>query len=191
MDNLTAGTEPFEAGCDYSSVVFSVVQAAHAVISIFAEERDAIKQRCSANGIVTNRSRFLLKPPHEVLPDCDGADLALVVADGNYMVPAASIDLYCTADRLRQGGRAVMNLTLTATGTIFHEFLRMVRGRWKLETEIDWTSNFTKETKRRAVRVDWLDLVPFCGKRSRSLARRIRRKIGKSFVHPDDAILWT
>jgi Methyltransferase domain len=191
LGNVKAGAKTLETGCGYSSVVFSIVGAEHVVISPFAEEHDAIKQWCSANGIVTDHTRFIPKPSQEVLPSLDVAELDLVLIDGDHAFPAPFIDWYYTADRMRHGGRMVVDDTQITTGTILHEFLRMEHGRWKLEKEIGKTSIFVKETTGSAVRVEWFGLQPFCAKRTRGLARRIRRKIGKTLVHPDDAIFWT
>jgi hypothetical protein len=188
--NVKPGSKTLETGSGYSSVVFSIVHANHIAISPFAEEHDAIKQWCAASGIATDETRFIAKPSQEVLPNLKDQDFDLVLIDGDHAFPAPFIDWYYTADRLKEGGRMIVDDTHLVTGTILREFLRMERGRWELEVEIDKTSIFRRVTSGSAVQVEWFGLQPFCAKRNRGLAQRIRRKLAKTIAHPDDAIFW-
>jgi predicted O-methyltransferase YrrM len=190
IQSVQPGSRTLETGCGYSSVVFSILQAEHVAISPFAEEHDAIKQWCAANGIPTDRTRFIAKPSQEALPSLDTGELDLVLIDGDHAFPAPFIDWYYTADRLKQGGRVIVDDTHLITGTLLSEFLQMERGRWKLEAEIGKTAIFTKVVAGRVAQPKWFGAQPFCARRDRSLVRRIRRKLGRILVHPEDAIFW-
>jgi predicted O-methyltransferase YrrM len=190
MSNLSPGARTIETGCGYSSVVFSIVQTQHIVISPFAAEHDAIKQWCAANDISTEQTQFIAKPSQNVMPGLNDEPLDLVLIDGDHAFPAPFIDWYYTANRLKQGGCMVVDDIHLVTGTILHEFLSMERGRWELEGTLGKTSIFRKIMLGNVADVEWFGMQPFGARRKRDLFRRVRRKLGKLIVDPEDAIFW-
>lgn len=188
--NVETGARTVETGCGYSSVVFSMKQARHFVISPFSEEHTAIMEWCSDHGISIEQTQFIANRSQAVLPQMTEGEWDLILIDGDHAFPGPFIDWYYTVDRLKQGGRLIVDDTHLVTGQILRDFLRMERGRWQLEEEIDKTAIFRKISQGPVTDVEWFGLQPFCGKRERSFLRRVGRKAARAMVHRDDALFW-
>ena len=160
--NVKPGFTTLETGCGYSSVAFAIAGANHTVLSPIAAEHDAIQHWCKTHNINLAQTEFLAQASQDVLHSLPQTPLDVVLVDGNHAFPTPFIDWYYTAERVKEGGRMMIDDTQIITGKILRDFLASEEGRWSLETELGKTAIFRRITSESVTRGFWFGQQPYC-----------------------------
>ena len=136
--------QTLETGCGYSTIVFAAAGAEHTVVSPTEAEHDRVRAWCEQNGVDASSVRFVPGPSERELPKLEATELDLVLIDGCHAFPWPFFDWFYTVDRLRQGGRLLVDDTQIRTGWTLRSFLRADRKRWRLTKEFRRTVVFEK-----------------------------------------------
>ena len=161
-ENVKPGFSTLETGCGYSSVAFAIAGAQHTVLSPIAAEHDAIQRWCVGQGIAMDKIEFLAKASQDIVHSLPQTPLDVVLVDGNHAFPTPFIDWYYTAERVKEGGRMMIDDTQIITGKILRDFLVSEEGRWVLETELGKTAIFRRVTSESVTRGFWFGMQPYC-----------------------------
>jgi hypothetical protein len=106
----TPGAKTLETGCGVSTALFALWGADHTCVVYHQQEADVLLAWAAERDIDTSSLRFEVGPSELVLPRLvDDGELDLVFVDGSHGFPAAIIDWFYAAGRLRDGGIAVFD----------------------------------------------------------------------------------
>ena len=107
---VTPGARTLETGCGISTALFLLWGAEHTCVVFHQGEADVLLAWARERAIDTSSLRFEVGPSEHVLPRLTGeGELDVVLVDGAHGFPAAIIDWYYAAGRLRSGGVAVFD----------------------------------------------------------------------------------
>ena len=108
---VEAGSRTLETGCGISTALFLLWGASHTCVVYHQGEADVLLEWAASRGLDTSRLTFEVGPSEAVLPRLagDGEALDVVFVDGSHGFPAAIIDWYYAAGRLRSGGVVVFD----------------------------------------------------------------------------------
>jgi hypothetical protein len=98
-----------ETGAGLSTIVFAACGAAHVAVTPEAAEETAVRAACKELGISTEGLEFVIGPSQEVLPALPERGLDLALIDGAHGFPYAILDWWQVGQRLRLGGRIVLD----------------------------------------------------------------------------------
>lgn len=173
--NVEPGWRTLETGCGYSSIVLAACGAEHTVISPSASEHERIRAWCGEHGIPTGALTFVAAPSEVALPGLEGGDLDMVLVDGCHGFPWPFLDWFYTAEKLRVGGRLIVDDTDLRTGDVLRSFLCSEKERWAHLKDFKRTSLFEKISEDVLKGAEWTT-QPWCAKRVSRLGR-IRQRM--------------
>jgi hypothetical protein len=130
------GWRTLEIGAGYSTVVFALRGAEHAVIAPVREEFERIEAWAAGHGLSFDNVSFLQGVSEHILPTLETGPLDLVLIDGWHAFPSPFINWYYAAERLKIGGIVVLDDTQLRTYHVLDAFMRAEKGRWALESRI-------------------------------------------------------
>lgn len=161
-ENVQPGFSTLETGCGYSSVAFAIAGSQHTVLSPIAAEHEAIQRWCASQDIAMDKIEFFAQASQDIVHSLPQTPLDVVLVDGNHAFPTPFIDWYYTAERVKEGGRMMIDDTQIITGKILKDFLISEEGRWVLETELGKTAIFRRVTSESVTRGFWFGMQPYC-----------------------------
>lgn len=104
------GVRTLETGCGISTALFAVWGCAHTCVVYHQVEADVMVTWAAERGISLDAVTFAVGPSEQVLPALtEPAELDVMLVDGNHGFPAAILDWYYGAGRLRDGGAVVFD----------------------------------------------------------------------------------
>jgi predicted O-methyltransferase YrrM len=107
-----------------------------------------------------------------VLPSFEGPELDFVLVDGDHAFPTPFIDWYYAAERLRVGGRMMIDDIPLRTGAVLDDFLSTETTRWRAVRRLPRTVVYEKLTTTVIDFAGWMS-QPWCMQPT-SLAGRAR-----------------
>lgn len=128
------GARTLETGAGLSTILFTVKRCHHTAVTADANEADRILAWCQANGVPTDRLKFVARPSEDALPELELEPLDLVLIDGAHGFPFPFLDWFYAGRHLRVGGLAVVDDTQIWTGRVLRHFLAS-DPNWRIETE--------------------------------------------------------
>jgi Methyltransferase domain len=132
LDSLVAeGANTLETGAGDSTILFASKGCRHTVVTPAADEVEAIRAYCEAQGIGLERVEFVVSRSEDYLPTLEREDLDFVLIDGHHAFPTPFLDWQYTADRLRVGGKLWIDNTEIWTGRVLRDFLKAEPG-WRV-----------------------------------------------------------
>jgi predicted O-methyltransferase YrrM len=127
----TAESVTLETGSGRSTLILLHAGVArHIAIQPSADEFEAIREFCGAEGISTAALEPVVAKSQEYLPHATVPPLDIVLIDGAHAFPFPFVDWYFTASALKPGGLLIVDDVQIATGAILADFL---------EAEAGWT----------------------------------------------------
>lgn len=127
-----------ETGSGASSIVFAGRGSEHTAISPDAGEHARIREWCKANGVATDRVKFLAESSDAALMGgWEPRPLDLVLVDGAHLFPFPALDWYLTSRHLRVGGRVVLDDAFLPSVSMVVRFLRS-NPSWAFEGAISY-----------------------------------------------------
>lgn len=103
------GMATLETGSGASTLVFAAGGAVHEAVTPAADEEERFRRECERHGIDGSRVTFRIGRSHEVLPALEPRALDLVLVDGAHGFPYPILDWWLVADRLKVGGRVLLD----------------------------------------------------------------------------------
>jgi hypothetical protein len=134
-EHVTAESQTLETGAGVTTVLFAMKKCHHTCVVPFHEEVERIKSFCTEQGVSHDRIDFVVERSEVALPQLQFEPLDLVLIDGAHGFPVPLLDWYFTADRLRVGGRLVLDDTQLWSVNVLKQFL-MHEPEWRLERDI-------------------------------------------------------
>jgi predicted O-methyltransferase YrrM len=184
FENLMTRSVTLETGCGYSTIVFALKSAHHAVISPAPQEHDLIKKWCEAHEIAFDNIEFIAAASQEVIHSLKSKEeLDMVLIDGDHAFPAPFIDWYYTADRLKCGGYVIVDDTQLITGKILRDFLlaEAKEKRWEVAKIIGKTAIFKRISSSPVARnIPWIH-QPYCMNPEELYNKKSARRQRKSY----------
>ena len=139
------GTHTIETGAGVSTIVFALNRARHTCIVPDRQVVDRIHRYCAATGVSLEDVRFVVERSEEALPRLNDSGFDFGLIDGRHGFPAPFIDWFYIADRLRTGGRLLIDDTWIWTGDVLARFLDATPG-WRRCGELPTSAAFLKES---------------------------------------------
>lgn len=121
-----AGDRTLEIGAGASTVIFASAGTRHTAISPFADEHDAIRNRCRADGVDLSCVDFVVESSDEALPGLARSEAGLVdlvLIDGDHTFPATVVDFHYANMLLRIGGILLLDDAPMGSVKIVHRFM--------------------------------------------------------------------
>jgi len=140
------GMATLETGAGSSTLAFAAGGADHVAVTPEPGEETRIRAQADRLGIDHSRVRFEIGPSHEVLPRLDPAPLDLVLIDGAHGFPYPVLDWWFTAERLKPGGRMLIDDAYMPPVAVLVDALRAQSG-WTVAESVGYrTVVVRKET---------------------------------------------
>jgi hypothetical protein len=155
--------QTIETGAGVSTIVFALKGSRHTCIVPDGHVVRRIRRYCASVGLSLHTVNFVLERSEYALPRLErtGYDFALI--DGRHGFPAPFIDWFYIADRLRPGGRLLIDDTWIWTCDVLVRFLDATRG-WQRCAALPHSAAFLKEDGD-AQHAEWVD-QPFVYRKS-------------------------
>jgi len=159
--HVEPGSRTLETGCGISTALFALWGAEHTCVVYNQQEVDIMRSWAEQRGVDISRLTFEVGPSDEVLPRLEPTELDLAFIDGSHAFPAAIIDWFYAAGRLREGGVVVTDdVQLPAVQLGLFEFLAK-DPRWEVIARTDKWAAFLRHSSG-SLREEWTD-QPFLG----------------------------
>lgn len=130
-DFVNPDSRTLETGSGISTLVFALKGAKHVAITPNGTEVVAIKEYAEKMKIDMSGITFIVENSEKYLPNCNIADLDLVLIDGKHAFPWPMLDWFYTADRLKKGGLMIIDDVKLSPVAILREFM-IEDPRWRL-----------------------------------------------------------
>jgi predicted O-methyltransferase YrrM len=143
LDHVSPGDRTLETGVGYSTVVFAIAGARHTAVAPLPAEHERVRTWCAAEQISTDDIEFVLDVSQRALPTMAG-DLDFVLVDGGHLFPVPFVDWYYAAERLRLGGRLMIDDIQLRSVEVLVDFLRADHERWREVATFERTVVFEK-----------------------------------------------
>lgn len=132
--NVTPEMKTIETGAGASTIVFAMKGSEHTAIMPDADLAERIRSYCDDRGISHDNITFIVERSEHALPHLDERDFDLALIDGRHGFPSPFIDWFYIAERLKVGGRVVIDDLHIWTCEVLMEFLA-AEDDWALEQE--------------------------------------------------------
>jgi len=148
------GMATLETGAGSSTLAFAAGGADHVAVTPEAGEETRIRAQADRLGIDHSRVRFDIGPSHEVLPRLEQTPLDLVLVDGAHGFPYPVLDWWYTAERLKPGGRMLIDDAYMPPVAVLVDALRAQAG-WKVEESVGYRTVVVRKTADTLPSWDW------------------------------------
>jgi hypothetical protein len=143
-----------ETGAGSSTLAFACRCADHTAITPSADEIHRIEDYASERKIDLATVHFVHQPSEHYLPNCDHAELDLVLLDGKHAFPWPMVDWFYTADRLRRDGLMLLDDIQMRSVSVLVDFMHSDTG-WEFCQEFSGKTAMFRKTKDRVLDVAW------------------------------------
>ncbi|MGL6337636.1 MAG: class I SAM-dependent methyltransferase [Waterburya sp.] len=130
-ENINENSITLETGAGISTILFALKSSHHTCISPDQEQVNRIKKYCQQHQISTDKIDFKIDVSEEVLPSLNISNIDLVLIDGSHAFPIPFIDWYYTYQKLKVGGKMIIDDTQLWTGFVLKQFLTL-EPEWKI-----------------------------------------------------------
>jgi predicted O-methyltransferase YrrM len=155
-EQINDSSHTLETGCGLSTVLFALSGSHHICITPAEYEVEHIKNYCQKNKISTDRLTFYTDPSEGVLPGLECEPLDLVLIDGRHGFPAPFIDFYYTANKIKLGGRLVIDDIWLWTGEVLQQFL-LSEPEWQHEADFAARTSVFRKLAEGSQSKEWCD----------------------------------
>lgn len=131
-DSVSEQSQTLETGSGISTLAFALRGSRHIAVTPSADEVANIRSYAVANQIPLDRVEFVVEPSDRYLPQCQVADLDLVLIDGKHAFPWPILDWFFTADKLKAGGLVVLDDLQMSSVSMLGDFLSE-DPRWQVD----------------------------------------------------------
>jgi hypothetical protein len=154
--HVEPGARTLETGCGISTALFALWGTEHTCVVYSQDEVDILSSWAHQREVDLSHLTFEVGPSDDVLPRLEPTDLDLALIDGSHAFPAAIIDWFYAAGRLRKGGVVVVDdVHLPAVTLGLFEFLAR-DPRWELIARTDkWAACLRQSSG--PLREEWTD----------------------------------
>ncbi|WP_019507292.1 class I SAM-dependent methyltransferase [Pleurocapsa sp. PCC 7319] len=130
-NNINEDSITLETGTGISTILFAIKSSHHTCICPSEKQVDRIKSYCQRHQINTDKIDFKIDFSEKVLPSLNINKMDLVLIDGSHAFPIPFIDWYYTYQKLKVGGKIIIDDTQLWTGLVLKQFLNL-EPEWKL-----------------------------------------------------------
>ncbi len=129
--NVSEDSITLETGTGVSTILFAIKHSHHTCISPSQPQVDRIKEYCQKHQINIDKIDFKVDCSENVLPSLNINKIDLVLIDGSHAFPIPFIDWYYTYQKLKVGGKMIIDDTQLWTGLVLKQFLNL-EPEWKI-----------------------------------------------------------
>ena len=129
-ENVNENSITLETGSGISTILFAIKSSHHTCINPSQKQVDRIKEYCQKHQISTDKIDFKIDFSEKVLPSLNINKIDLVLIDGSHAFPIPFIDWYYTYQKLKVGGKMIIDDTQLWTGLVLKQFL-ILEPEWK------------------------------------------------------------
>lgn len=159
--HVDAGSRTLETGCGISTALFGLWGTEHTCVVYSPGEVEILRTWAQQRGVDLSHMTFEIGPSDDVLPRLEPTELDLAFIDGSHAFPAAIIDWFYAAGRLREGGVVVLDdIQLPAVRLGLFEFLAK-DPRWEIVARTDKWAACVRHSSG-PLREEWTE-QPFLG----------------------------
>ncbi|MEL6442571.1 MAG: class I SAM-dependent methyltransferase [Cyanobacteria bacterium J06621_8] len=144
--NVNENSTTLETGAGISTILFAIKSSYHTCICPNQEQINLIKNYCQQHQISTEKIDFKVDVSENVLPLAQINELDLVLIDGSHAFPVPFLDWFYTYQKLKVGGRLIVDDTQLWTGYILKKFL-LFEPEWKFNVNSPPRSAFFTKVK--------------------------------------------
>ena len=124
-NNINEDSITLETGTGISTILFAIKSSHHTCISPSKKQVDRIKNYCQTHQINTDKIDFKIDFSEKVLPSLNINKIDLILIDGSHAFPIPFIDWYYTYQKLKVGGKIIIDDTQLWTGLVLKQFLNL------------------------------------------------------------------
>lgn len=163
-ENISKDSITLETGTGISTILFAIKSSHHTCINPNKKQVERIINYCKKHNINTDKIDFKLDVSEKVLPSLNIDHLDLILIDGSHAFPIPFIDWYYTYEKLKLGGKMIIDDTQLWTGWVLKKFL-IFEPEWKFKKNSPPRSAiFTKVQKYENAK--WYGQQPYIVKNS-------------------------
>jgi predicted O-methyltransferase YrrM len=148
------GMTTLETGSGASTLVFAAAGADHESVTPAADEEERFRAECERRGIDGSHVTFRIGLAHEVLPTLDGRPLDLVLIDGAHGFPYPVLDWWLVAERVKIGGRVLIDDAYMPPVRALVDGLRAQR-QWVVEDAASFRTAVVRKVANGLPSFDW------------------------------------
>jgi predicted O-methyltransferase YrrM len=153
-DNVKMGDRTLETGAGCSTLVFAIQNTTHVTITPSEIEIRLIRDYARDNQIRLTNIKFVHQSSEAYLPQCDDANLAMVLLDGKHAFPWPVVDWFFTADRLKPGGLMLLDDAQMRSVAIVAEFMAAEPG-WQFVRSFSGKTLVFRKIRENVLNVAW------------------------------------
>jgi hypothetical protein len=148
------GMATLETGAGASTIVFAARGADHETVTPSQEEADRIVAECERRGISTANVTFRIGFSADVLRDCPGRPLDLVLVDGAHAFPYPTLDWWFLAPHLKVGGLMLLDDAFMPPVAAVVDHLRNSQA-WRLENPVSFRTAVARKLADEVPDGEW------------------------------------
>jgi len=141
-EHCNSDMRTIETGAGASTIIFAKRGTTHTCITPSEDEVQQIRKHCQDHDISLDRVKFIIAPSEDVLPNLEERDFDLALLDGRHGFPAPFIDWFYISERLKVGGRIIVDDLHIWTPELLKQFL-LAEPDWKLVQDNGRAAIFT------------------------------------------------
>lgn len=151
---LRPGMATLETGSGSSTLVFAAGGVEHEAVTPAADEEERFRAECERRGIDGSRVAFRIGLSHEVLPGLEPRPLDLALIDGAHGFPYPILDWWFLAERLKVGGRMLLDDAYMPPVRTLVDALR-AQSQWELEQPASFRTAVVRKVAEGVPSFDW------------------------------------
>lgn len=129
-ENVNENSVTLETGTGISTILFAIKASHHTCISPSQKQVERIKKYCHKHQINIDKIDFKIDFSEKVLPSLNINKIDLILIDGSHAFPIPFIDWYYTYQKLKVGGKIIVDDTQLWTGLVLKQFL-ILEPEWR------------------------------------------------------------
>lgn len=131
---VSDNSHTLETGAGISTILFAIKASHHTCIVPDQQQVNRIKEYCNQHQISTKKIDFKIDISENILPHLEINKLDCILIDGSHAFPIPFIDWYYTCQKLKVGGKLIIDDTQIWTGEVLKKFL-MSEPEWQFQQE--------------------------------------------------------
>lgn len=151
---VAQGMRTLETGSGASTLVFAAQGARHDAVTPSPDEEERFRAECGRRGIDGSGVTFRIGLSHELLPGLGDEPLDLVLVDGAHGFPYPILDWWFTAERLKVGGRILLDDAYMPPVRALVDALR-AQPQWTLEPPASFRTAVVRKVAEGLPSFDW------------------------------------
>ena len=162
--NVQQNHRTLEIGAGVSTILFGAKSSIHTCITPSENQVTRIETYCENNQISTEKIDFKIGFSEKILPSLETHQLDLILIDGSHAFPLPFLDWFYSYQKLKLGGKLIIDDTQLWTGKVLKQFL-CLEPEWQFNVNSPPRSAIFTKVKNYN-RTKWHNQQPYLVKHS-------------------------